>query len=76
MNRRDFMKIVGIRTATSTGALMDVVQKVGSSEGRKGEVPTDKMTYRTFSWLPVTMFQSWDMVVCVGLNLFPTVMVK
>lgn len=47
MNRRDFLKIVGITTATSTAALYGCGSKEGSSEGSKvlGPIPTDKMTY-------------------------------
>ena len=36
MNRRDFLKIVGITTATSTAALYGCGSKEGSSEGSKG----------------------------------------
>lgn len=45
MNRRDFLKIVGITTATSTAALYGCGSKEGSSEGSKvlGPIPTDKM---------------------------------
>ena len=35
MNRRDFLKIVGITTATSTAALYGCGSKEGSSEGSK-----------------------------------------
>jgi hypothetical protein len=53
MNRRDFLKIVGITTATSTAALYGCGSKEGSSEGSKvlGPIPTDKMTYRSFPGL-------------------------
>ena len=53
MNRRDFLKIVGITAATSTAALYGCGSKEGSSEGSKvlGPIPTDKMTYRSFPGL-------------------------
>ena len=44
MNRRDFLKIVGITAATSTAALYGCGSKEGSSEGSKvlGPIPTEK----------------------------------
>ena len=50
INRRDFIKIVGISAATSTGLLYGCSSKgttSASSATGEGEVPTDKMTYRT-----------------------------
>lgn len=50
INRRDFIKIVGISAATSTGLLYGCSSKgttSSSSATGEGEVPTDKMTYRT-----------------------------
>ena len=50
INRRDFIKIVGISAATSTGLLYGCSSKgttSASSVTGEGEVPTDKMTYRT-----------------------------
>ena len=50
INRRDFIKIVGISAATSTGLLYGCSSKGTSSSSSatgEGEVPTDKMTYRT-----------------------------
>ena len=78
INRRDFIKIVGISAATSTGLLYGCSSKgttSSSSATGEGEVPTDKMTYRTS---PTT----GDRVSllgygCIGRsNLLPTVMVK
>ena len=49
INRRDFIKIVGISAATSTGLLYGCSSKGTSSSSSatgEGEVPTDKMTYR------------------------------
>lgn len=50
MNRREFLKIVGVSAATSTAALYGCSpsgNKPTSSEAAVlGEVPTDKMTYR------------------------------
>ncbi|MDL2212434.1 aldo/keto reductase [Bacteroides sp. OttesenSCG-928-D19] len=50
MNRRDFMKIVGISTATTTAAIYGCDSKDANATdgGALGPVPTDKMTYRTF----------------------------
>lgn len=49
INRRDFLKIVGISTASAapllSGCLSDKTD--GVADGPLGEVPTDKMTYRT-----------------------------
>lgn len=53
MNRRDFLKIVGIAAATSTAALYGCSSKESGSEENKalGPIPTDKMTYRSFPGL-------------------------
>ena len=50
MDRREFLKIVGISTATTTAALYGCKSKNASAEqgGELGPVPTDKMTYRSF----------------------------
>ena len=50
INRRDFIKIVGISAATSTAILYGCSSKGTSSSSSvsgEGEIPTDKMTYRT-----------------------------
>ena len=50
INRRDFIKIVGISAATSTGLLYGCSSKNNSASGSatgEGEILTDKMTYRT-----------------------------
>lgn len=50
MNRREFLKIVGVSAAASTAVMYGCAsgEKPGSSEASVlGEVPTDKMTYRT-----------------------------
>ncbi len=78
INRRDFIKIVGISAATSTGLLYGCSSKgttSASSATGEGEVPTDKMTYRTS---PTTgdRVSLWDMVMRWQLNLLPMVMVK
>ena len=55
MNRRDFLKIVGLTAASSTGLLYGCGSKEGEqSSGVQdlGPVPTDRMTYRNFSESP------------------------
>lgn len=50
ISRRDFLKIVGISTATTTAALVGCDSKKNPISGDRmaqGEVPTDQMTYRT-----------------------------
>ena len=49
INRRDFLKIVGISTASAAPLLSSCSSQGTGSEatGALGEVPTDKMTYRT-----------------------------
>ena len=47
INRRDFIKIVGISAATSTAILYGCSSKGTSSSNSvsgEGEIPTDKMT--------------------------------
>lgn len=53
INRRDFFKIVGITAATSTAMLYGCRPNNGNSPDNKasGEVPKDKMTYRSFPGL-------------------------
>ncbi len=54
MDRRRFLKIAGVSTATAAGAtsLLGCKQKdKGAASGELGPVPTDKMTYRSFSGL-------------------------
>lgn len=49
INRRDFLKIVGIAAATSTATLYGCGSKESTPDGKAlGPVPTDKMTYRSF----------------------------
>ena len=49
MSRRDFLKIVGISTATSTTLLAGCGRKQGDAgSAGDGEVPVGKMTYRSF----------------------------
>lgn len=50
INRRDFIKIAGITTASTTAVLYGCSPHDGAGTGRKGSVPVpaDKMTYRTF----------------------------
>lgn len=50
INRREFLKIVGITTATTTAALYGCSPKGESASGRNAStpIPTDKMTYRSF----------------------------
>ena len=50
ISRRDFLKIVGISTATTTAALVGCDSKKNPISGDRmaqGEVPADQMTYRT-----------------------------
>ncbi len=52
MDRREFLKIVGISTATTTAALYGCKPKdTAAASGELGPIPTDKMTYRSFSSL-------------------------
>ncbi len=69
MDRRGFLKIVGISAATSTAALYGCGSGTESSQGSKvsSPVPTDKMTYRSFPGLGETKFLFWDTAVCAGL---------
>lgn len=50
MDRRDFLKIVGISTATGAATLCGCKSKneSGTTGGELGPIPTDKMTYRSF----------------------------
>ncbi|MBQ4525531.1 MAG: aldo/keto reductase [Bacteroidaceae bacterium] len=50
MDRRDFLKIVGISTATGAATLYGCKPKTeaGAASGELGPVPTDKMTYRSY----------------------------
>lgn len=50
MDRREFLKIVGISTATGAATLYGCKPKTESSaaSGESGPVPTDKMTYRSY----------------------------
>ena len=50
MDRRDFLKIVGISTATGAATLFGCKPKTeaGAASGELGPVPTDKMTYRSY----------------------------
>lgn len=53
MNRRDFLKIIGLTTAASSGLVSGCTIKsredVNASADTLGPVPTDKMSYRNFS---------------------------
>ncbi len=52
MSRRDFLKIIGLTAATSTGLLQGCTpgaEKSRTDTQALGPVPTDKMTYRNFS---------------------------
>ncbi len=52
MDRREFLKIMGISTATTTAALYGCKPKTNiMGSGELGPVPTDKMTYRSFPGL-------------------------
>lgn len=49
MDRREFLKILGISTATTTAALYGCKPKAQETTSKElGPVPTDKMTYRSF----------------------------
>ena len=50
MDRREFLKIVGISTATGAAALYGCKPKneTGAANSELGPIPTDKMTYRSF----------------------------
>lgn len=48
VNRRDFLKIVGISTATTTAAMYGCSPKNGADKNSTTPVPVDKMTYRNF----------------------------
>ncbi|MCM1531174.1 MAG: aldo/keto reductase [Bacteroides sp.] len=47
MNRRQFLGRLGAGAAVSTLALSGCAPKTGKSTAGQGEIPTDKMTYRT-----------------------------
>ena len=49
MNRRDFLKIVGISTAGTAVALSGCSPKESTETAAEGPVPTGKMTYRNFT---------------------------
>ena len=52
ISRRDFLKIIGLTAATSTGLLQGCAsgaEKDETSAQALGPVPTDRMTYRNFS---------------------------
>ena len=52
MSRRDFLKIIGLTAATSTGLLQGCASETEKGQtGTQaiGPVPTDRMTYRNFS---------------------------
>lgn len=52
MDRREFLKIVGVSTATTTAALYGCKSNNETAEtGELGPVPTDKMTMRSFPGL-------------------------
>ena len=50
MDRRDFLKIVGISTATGAATLYGCkpMTETAAASGELGPVPTDKMTYRSY----------------------------
>lgn len=48
INRRDFLKIVGITAATTTLQACGAKEAQQSESSALGSVPTDKMTYRSF----------------------------
>lgn len=48
MNRRDFLKIVGISTAGTAAALTGCSPKESAETSAQSPVPTGKMTYRNF----------------------------
>lgn len=50
MDRREFLKIVGISTVTGAATLYGCKPKpeAGVASGELGPIPTDKMTYRSF----------------------------
>ena len=65
INRRDFIKIVGISAATSTAILYGCSSKGTSSSNT------------VLRQQQVTVFHFWDTVVCVGLlSHLPTVTVR
>ena len=68
IDRRGFLKIVGISAATTTAALYGCGSGTKSSQGRNASspVPTDQMTYRSVGGIKIK-YPSWDMAVCVGL---------
>ena len=48
MDRREFLKILGITTASATLAGCNAGKEENSQAGELGPVPTDEMTYRSF----------------------------
>lgn len=55
IDRRDFLKIVGISAAASTATLYGCSSKDNDGDGSDKEVPTDKMTQRTFPGIKDTV---------------------
>ena len=53
MDRREFLKIVGITSAATTASMCGCTPKNGAEQTSKelGEVPTNQMTYRSFPGL-------------------------
>ena len=48
MDRREFLKILGVTSATAALAGCGAGQEQAGGAGELGPVPTDKMTYRSF----------------------------
>lgn len=48
MDRREFLKILGVTSATAALAGCNAGQEKTGAVGELGPVPTDKMTYRSF----------------------------
>lgn len=69
INRRDFFKLAGAGTLASAAALYGCSDKNNRSDSESaalGEIPTDKMVYRT---IPprATGYPYWATAVCAGL---------
>ena len=68
INRRDFFKLAGAGTLASAAALYGCSGNKNNGESESaalGEIPTDKMTYRT-NPTRATGFPCWDTDACDG----------
>lgn len=67
IDRREFLKVLGVGTATTTAALYGCSLKDGSVTvaGGSGNTPAGEMTYRINPSTEIR-YPYWDMAVCVA----------